>query len=235
MFGSQSDRRAVLRSIVAAGAVATVPAVAEAAISAGHPDAELFALLDRWRAVDALSEHAAEAREQAEIQAECPTPQVLIGTEDDARQWCGARAGKPFHVSDIEDLSVWMSAPRRPEGITPGLVIPPSSFDDRASAILAAWSEHQIAVATAKERAGVPEAEARLKTIMVEWQEIARRVATTQVKTIAGLMAKLAALAPYYAVYTKGDAFRGDVREDADEDDVLRSVVRDAVALSQST
>jgi hypothetical protein len=102
-----TNRRAVLRSIVAVGAIGAAPIAtgALAAEPASDPaglGAELFALIDEAREAQARVEAAEAALAIAEERTEkVPPPQALIVTEDDARFW-KLNVGDPFTGSDID-------------------------------------------------------------------------------------------------------------------------------------
>jgi hypothetical protein len=95
-----------------------------------------------------------------------------------------------------------------------------------AEEVIAAWDQWQADIRAAEERAGLTDAKRRDEEISAEWHEVARLVVTTQAQTIAGLLAKLTGLIPYG--YSEDKDIEGDY---ADADDILRSVVKDAVAL----
>jgi hypothetical protein len=61
-----TDRRALLRSALAVGAIAAVPTIAAAATATGHPDAALFALQPEIDAADRLYYATFEPLERAE-------------------------------------------------------------------------------------------------------------------------------------------------------------------------
>jgi hypothetical protein len=88
---TNADRRAVLCSILAVGAIGAIPVAAEAATADSGPaglDAELFALIDEARDLGVRSGLAYEDVLEAQRRTEdVPPPQALIATEDDARLW----------------------------------------------------------------------------------------------------------------------------------------------------
>src|SRR5579863_8079819 len=146
-------RRAVLGAVLAAGAMTPLPAIvaATATIGPDHPDAPLFALVERCREADARSDSAAEAALQAWFQVKPTFPTALLWTEGDARSWFGVTPGSRPSSNDIEILRGWLKLPRHPDRVRdPELtklppLIPLQEFADRAAEIAQIWDEHEAA------------------------------------------------------------------------------------------
>ena len=223
-----TDRRAVMGAIIAAGAaVATaLPAVAIADVARSHPDADLFALIERARTADALVDEAM-ATEDARVKTAPSLPQALIWTEADASHWCGVIPGLQIPAGDIDFLRDWLNLATKPDPIARGVrlpaVVPTLVFVERAREIIRTNDEYEAARRAAKEHPDVLGAQARTDVLTERWRELATRVATTPAKTPEGLVAKLATIAPAYA----------DDGVDGTYDGILASAALDAQALAQ--
>jgi hypothetical protein len=86
------DRRAVLGSVLAAGALVATPFPVAAANLGVEP--ELRALIDAWHEAYRLLEETHAASCAADARALLPFPQALIETESDAKRWSNAVPGK---------------------------------------------------------------------------------------------------------------------------------------------
>ena len=108
-----TTRRAVLGAVLAAGAaVATaLPAVAIADVARSHPDADLFALIERARTADALVDEAMETEDVWDKTAPS-LPQAIIWTEADASHWCGGYPGNRFQPGTSISCGTGLISPR---------------------------------------------------------------------------------------------------------------------------
>jgi hypothetical protein len=219
-----------LGAIIAAGAVgATLALPAVAATSdapSHHPEAELFALIERARTADALVDEATMATDDVWDKTAPSFPQALIWTEADAPHWCGVIPGQQISARDIDFLRDWLNLARKPDPIARGVrlpaVVPTVAFVERAREIVRTKDEYEAARQAGKEHPDVLEAEAQYEALQERWRELAMRVATTPAKTPEGLVAKLAMIAPAYA----DDALEGTY------DGILVSAALDAQALA---
>jgi hypothetical protein len=225
-----TNRRAVLGAVLAVGAMAPLPAIVAAAATIGpdHPDAALFALVERCREADALLDAANEAAIQAWAQVRPEFPTALLWTEGDARSWFGATPGSRPSSNDIEILRGWLKFPKHPDREhDPELakfppLLPLQAFADRATEIVRIWDDHEAAKRAVKEYPNVLAPEEKQDEIDRHWHELATRLATTPAKTSEGLTAKLALVASAYA----DDELSGTY------DGILASVARDALMLT---
>jgi hypothetical protein len=223
-----TTRRDALGAFLAAGAaVATaLPAVAIADVARSHPDADLFALIERARTADALVDEAM-ATEDARVKTAPSLPQALIWTEADASHWCGVIRGQQIPARDIDFLRDWLNLATKPDPIARGVrlpaVVPTLVFVERAREIIRTNDEYEAARRAAKEHPDVLGAQARTDVLTERWRELATRVATTPAKTPEGLVAKLAMIASPYA----DDGVEGTY------DGILASAALDAQALAQ--
>jgi hypothetical protein len=222
-----TTRRDALGAFLAAGAaVATaLPAVAIADVARSHPDADLFALIERARTADALVDEAM-ATEDARVKTAPSLPQALIWTEADASHWCGVIPGQQIPARDIDFLRDWLNLATKPDPIARGVrllaVVPTLVFVERAREIIRTNDEYEAARRAAKEHPDVLGAQARTDVLTERWRELATRVATTPAKTPEGLVAKLAMIASPYA----DDGVEGTY------DGILASAALDAQALA---
>jgi hypothetical protein len=222
-------RRAALGAVLAAGALASLPSAATASVAPSHhPDAELFALIERARTADSLSVEASVAADDIWERMEPSFPQALVWTETDALHWDGVRPGQWIPDRDIAFLRDWLNLARKPDPIARGVsiptVVPTLAFIERAQEIVQTKDEYEAAEQAAKEHPDVLGAEARLDAATERWQELAKRIATTRAKTTEGLIAKLAFVAPAY----------DDNNLKGTYDGILASAALDAQALARS-
>jgi hypothetical protein len=194
---------------------------AAGAATAGEPisgaaelDAELFALIDEAREAGARVEAAIVALEEAQERTEknVSWPQALIVTEDDARLW-NLKAGDPFDVAHL-NLMRQRQAHRQNSKLEPWVVVAADApwvatlNEDRATlekmaavevrenqliAALDHWNETRR---VAKDRSGESAAEERLEQLLDEKDDACNRVANTRARTLSGVLAKLALIAP---------------------------------------
>jgi hypothetical protein len=222
-----TNRRAVLRGVLAAGAVGAtlaLPAVAAASIAPSHPDAELFALIERARTADAVSTEACMAAADLLHETRPSFPQALIWAEADAPHWHGVRPGQRIPDFDIDFLRPWLKLDKKPGPTVAGIVLvyPTLEFVERAREIVQTKDEYEAAEQAAREHPDVLEAEARDEVLTKRWRELAMRVATTPAKTPEGLLAKFTLIASGYA--------EGDL--DGTYDGILASAAVDAQSLA---
>jgi hypothetical protein len=226
-----TTRRAALGAIIsagAAGATLALPAIAATSDAPSHhPDAELFALIERARTADSLSTEAYVAADDVWDKTAPSLPQALIWTESDAPCWYGVRPGEPIPARDIDFLRDWLKLARKPDPIARGVsiptVVPTLAFIERAREIVQTKDEYEAAEQAAKEHPDVLGAQAQYEALQERWRELAMRVATTPAKTPEGLIAKLASIAPGYA----------DDELDGTYDGILASAALDAQALTK--
>jgi hypothetical protein len=197
-----TSRRAILGAVLAAGGAAALPAVAIASVARSHhPDADLFALIERARTADSLADEACEAADDVLFKIAPSFPQALIWTESDTPHWYGLRAGERVSNRDIDFLRHWLKCARKPDPIAAGVVplIPLLAFAERAREIVQTKDEFEASWQAAGEHPDVLEAQARHEALSERWSELAMRVATTPAKTMEGLIAKIALIASGYA------------------------------------
>jgi hypothetical protein len=226
-----TTRRDALGAIIsagAAGATLALPAIAATSDAPSHhPDAELFALIERARTADSLSTEAYVAADDVWDKTAPSLPQALIWTESDAPCWYGVRPGEPIPARDIDFLRDWLKLARKPDPIARGVsiptVVPTLAFIERAREIVQTKDEYEAAEQAAKEHPDVLGAQAQYEALQERWRELAMRVATTPAKTPEGLIAKLASIAPGYA----------DDELDGTYDGILASAALDAQALTK--
>jgi hypothetical protein len=199
-----TNRRAVLGGLLAAGA-ASLPLAAAASIPpCHHPDADLFALIDRAKVADSFADDACVVADNI-LQEKLPSfPEALIWSASDVPQWCCVKPGKRISDHDIDFLRGWLKWPARPDTpIHPDLdwsrLIPSSAFVERAQEIVRSNDEYQAARQAAENHPDVIEAEDRSEALKGQWCELAKRVATTPAKTPEGLIAKITLIASGYA------------------------------------
>ena len=216
-----TTRRAALGAIIAAGAAgATVvmPAAASRAIAASEPheDAGLFALIDEAREAGARVEAANGALEEAQERTEeVPWPQALIVTEDDTRLW-KLKAGDPFDhvhlyrmregqaqrrklkdsISRLSTETLAMLAPGVIDDKDRAVIEKLKAKDAREDQLIAAMDHRREALRVASNRSGETAAEERLKQLMDEKYAVYTRVVNTRARTLSGVLAKLALIAP---------------------------------------
>jgi hypothetical protein len=221
----ETNRRAVLGAVLAAAtAAAALPALAAASIARSHhPDADLFALIERARTADALADEASMAADDVLFKIAPSFPQALIWTDADTPHWYGLRAGERISNRDIDFLRDWLKLPERPDRPWPqdicrSPLIPLRAFAERAREIVRAKDEFEASWQAAGEHPDVLEAAARREALSERWSELAMRVATTPAKTMEGLIAKIALIA---SGYTEDDL-------DGTYDGILASAALDA-------
>jgi hypothetical protein len=224
-----TNRRAVLGAVLAAGAAASIPAVAAASVAPGpHPDADLFALIERAKVADTVSTHTYTAADNL-LGGKLPElPEGLFWNESDATHWHRAKAGNRISDHDVAFLRDWLKRPAHPEGLmAPELglfvpLIPSASFVERTREIVKKHDEYKAALRAAHEHPDVIEAEDRNEAARGRWEELADRVATTPAKTLEGILAKLVLISSGYS------------EEDVDGtyDGILASAALDAQAMA---
>ena len=224
-----TNRRAVLGAVLAAGAaVATaLPAAAAASVARSHhPDADLFALIDRAGTVDTLLNKACKAADDILRKHRPSWPQALIWTEADVPCWHRATPGERISDHEIDFQRRWLTlvTPPNPIIVEEWTMFPTFAFIDRAREIVRTKDEYKAAWQAAKEHPDALEAEARSEALIDRWSEFAMRIATTPAKTPEGLVAKLALVAPVLA----------DEEPEGTYDGILASAALDAQALANT-
>jgi hypothetical protein len=228
----ETNRRAVLGAVLAVGAVgATLALPAVAATSdapSHHPDAELFALIERARTADALVDEATMATANVWDKTAPSLPQALIWTEADASHWCGVIPGQKIPAMDIDFLRDWLNLATKPDPVARGVrlpaVVPTLVFVERAREIIRTNDENESARRAAKEHPDVLGAQARADVLTERWGELATRIATTPAKTPEGLLAKFTLIASGYA----------EDELDGTYDGILASAAVDAQSLANA-
>jgi hypothetical protein len=213
-----TTRRAALGAIIAAGAIGVAPIVTGAATAASGPadlDVGLFTLIDEAREAGARVEAAIGALEEAEKRTEeVPWPQALIVTEDDTRLW-KLKAGDRFdlaHLSRMRERQAHRQNSKYLRSFVELAADAPYvvSLDDkdraivemgaatevRADQLIAALGSWADARRLARDRSGETAAEERYQSLFNEKYDAYTRVANTRARTLSGLLAKLALIAP---------------------------------------
>jgi hypothetical protein len=221
-----TSRRAILGAVLAAGGAVALPAVAAASVALSHPDAELFALIERARTADSVSTDACMAAADLLFETTPSFPHALVWTEADAPHWYGVRPGQKIPARDIDFLRAWLKLARKPDPMRYGMgnIYPTLDFVERAREIVRTKDEYEVASQAAKEHPDVLEAQARENALHAQWGELAKRVATTPAKTPEGLIAKVLLIASGYA--------EDDL--DGTYDGILASAALDAQALANA-
>jgi hypothetical protein len=212
------SRRAAL------GVLAGIPALAipAGAIAASTPvtlagaatalDAELLDLIAAAREAEARFEAATKDLEEAENRTEeVPEPQALIATEKDAELFWNwkAEVGSPFRFSEInlmkeqqpQRISVMLARASHEKLLgekTAGLIRLFAAREARMDEVIAAYDRWHEERKLAGERSG--------ERAVTEWQEqlcdemceARERVGSTRARTLAGMLAKLALIAPEF-------------------------------------
>jgi hypothetical protein len=118
------------------------------------------------------------------------------------------------------DDDVWLKLPGLADH--PSSLFPPRAFVERAREIVRIKDEYEASWQAVREHPDVLEAKARDEALQERWRELAKRVATTPAKTMEGLLAKFALIAPGYA----------EDELDGTYDGILASAARDVQALT---
>lgn len=226
------SRRVALSALVSVSAVALFPAgagVAEAiaAEPAGGPDSELLTLIAVAPDLQARFDAATAALEEAESRTaeESPIPSAMIAIESDRRfwpAWPAVGVGKPYTEERILEIS----------GLRERVRSHPEhefclALGGRADELIAAADQWRTARRQAEERSGEVDAATRCDQLGDEWTRLLARIATTPARTMAGILAKLAVAAPYFAADELG--------EHVGMDGILTSVAVDFNALERRT
>jgi hypothetical protein len=220
-----TNRRAVLGTVLAAGALASLPSPAAASVATGlEAEPELQALIAAWHETHRRLLETYEASWAAEDRARCPVPQALIATESDGCQdlwpngangrrvlWPKFAAGRPYGDKDVAQLAL-----NRRVGFF-------CSECDRVDEIIAAWDSWQAEQKAAQERECVAEARAVREQAVEDYHAMGARVAKLRATTMAGVVAKLLAAAPHVT--------EDDLEDDA-QSAILAGAALDAQALA---
>jgi hypothetical protein len=182
------NRRAVLGSVLAAGALVATPFPVAAANLGVEP--ELRALIAAWHESHRRLEETYDASCAADERAWCPPPKALIATESDTQFWSNAVPGRLYLETDVTRLRALRALACRLDD-----VFSCSGYDDRVAEIIVSWDNWQEEQKAAKERAGVAEAEAVWSQAVADYHATGNLLAKLQAKTMAGVIAKLLAAA----------------------------------------
>jgi hypothetical protein len=210
-------------------ALAGVPALAIPALAAGspstaspdHPDAEIFALIKRCREVDKLSEAASDAYEKV-FWGQVRPAHPPKWTDADASVWPIVTPGELLHARELDTLRACLAVP----ALWGTLDLPPQTFAERASEIMAAHYDWIATLKSAEDCPAVVAAQAEKAVHRDEWGELAERLAETPAKTVDGMIAKLAMVAIDLA-YEEDSV-------SADYDGIAVSAALDAVRLKKA-
>jgi hypothetical protein len=212
------SRRAALGVLAGAGALALPAAVMAASTpvtlagAANALDAELFALIAAAREAEARFEAATKALEEAEHRTEeVPAPQALIVTEEDTRLFWKAEVGSSFRLSDINWMKQQLQQPERLSVMlarepgekpldeqTAGLIRMFAAREARMDQVIAAYDQSQEERKLAKERSGERAVTEWQEQLCGEMSEARQRVGSMRARTLAGMLAKLAIIAPEF-------------------------------------
>jgi hypothetical protein len=220
-----TNRRAVLGAVLAVGAIGVVP-IAAGAATAAEPvsgpvglDVGLFSIIDQAREAGARVEAAVGALEEAQDRTEeVPWPQAVIVTEDDTRLWWKLKAGDRFHIAHLSQMrdnqqhrqKLKDSISRLPPGALDALGSGLGPMDDKGRAriekmkaqdaredqIIAAMDRLNEASQVARDRSGETAASDVVDQVWDEKYAAYTRVANTRARTLSGVLAKLAFIAP---------------------------------------
>jgi hypothetical protein len=213
-----TSRRGALGALLASVPALALPVGAMSAATAGglsaHPDADLFELIAAAREAEARFEAATVALDETGNRTEeVPEPQALIVTEKDVELFWNRKVevGSSFHPSDIslmkqqlqesERLSVMLARASHEKLLgeqTADLIRMFAAREARMDQAIAAYDRWQEERELAKERSG--------ERAVTEWQEqlcgemceARLRVGSTRARTLAGMLAKLALIAPEF-------------------------------------
>jgi hypothetical protein len=207
----------VLASVTAlaipAGAIAASTPVTLAG-AATALDAELLDLIAAAREAEARFEAATKDLEEAENRTEeVPEPQALIVTEEDVELFWNRKVevGSSFHPSDIslmkqqlqesERLSVMLARASHEKLLgekTAGLIRLFAAREARMDEVIAAYDQWIEERQRAKDRSGEMAVEKWQEQLCGEMNEARLRVGSTRARTLAGMLAKLALIAPEF-------------------------------------
>jgi hypothetical protein len=182
------NRRGVLGSVLAAGALVATPFPVAAANLGVEP--ELRALIDAWHEGGRRLEEAADAYWAAEERARCSVPQALIATDRDASFWSDCVPGRQYQESDVTRFRCSMVLSAR---VPFDEIFSCSGYDDRIAEIVASWDDWQAERKAAKEREGVAAAKDLWNQAVENYHATGHRVAKLPAKTMADVIAKLLA------------------------------------------
>jgi hypothetical protein len=208
-----TTRRAALGALASVPALA-LPAVAIAAPATNgeHLDAELFELIAAAREVSVRLDAAYKAAEEAYERTEEVPRHALIVTEADTRIW-KLNVGEPFTLDHLESMRKRQKH-RRSRGWTFSSELADPSYvatlDDKDRAVVEIMAasevrEDQLVAALdewdemrrlARDRSGETAADEWLEKVQAEHDEACGRVASMRARTLSGVLAKLAFIAP---------------------------------------
>jgi hypothetical protein len=220
------NRRAALGAIAALPTLASSPN-ATAALEA-HPDAELFALARRAKALGLASDEANAAAELLEDTFEPPPPPACLLIREGDEPIAGAADGEfarlvgtPFSIRQLEILRAIRPALQSlsvPKGSSAVAAEAMDRFT-RATEVDIATDLYLAEIEAAKEAAGIPAAEAKATESRAALKTSWREFALTPARTIEGALAKIDAVSHCYqppsAKYFPNEPSVDDVLETA--------------------
>jgi hypothetical protein len=221
---ASTTRRAALGAVLAAVAIGVAPIAAGAATTAEHVDgpdgldAGLFVLIDEAREAGARLEEAIGALDEAQERTEkVPWPQALIVTEDDTRLW-KLKAGDPFagaHVNLMRERQAyrqnlkhrepwavvaadasWVATLDDKDRATLAIMAAAEVREDQLIAALNQWNEAREVASDRSGETAETAADERVDQLWDEKSDACSRVANTRARTLNGILAKLALIAP---------------------------------------
>ena len=197
---SETNRRAVLGAVVAAGAAAVtvLPATASRAIAASEPheDAALFALIDEAKAIDALRNEVDDAESAAYGRMIRPEWPSALNPRPDNHFLVRPPPREKFHGSDFRNLRGLVESTEQLDPASTLLLRPMVvEIKTRGREIIDAWDTYQADWDRAKEAAGLPAIGRRWAEVNERRRRLWSRIAQTPARTVDGMRAKLAFVA----------------------------------------
>ena len=212
-----TTRRAALGALASIPALAPPTAAQAEAKAAATSDAALFALITAARDLDARGREAYDTALEAMRRTEkVPPPEALIVTEEDTRLWkLNKKVGDLFDESHLNAMGDRQTHRHRSEylrSFSSILADAPyvATLDEKDRAtiqllaagearedqLVAAHDQWKAARHEAEVRSGAIDAWNRSDDLLAEEEKLKARIARTPAQTVAGMMAKLALVAP---------------------------------------
>jgi len=226
-MSEKTDRRAILRGMltagVAVGAASGLTTAAPAAINPSHPDAQIFASIERCRvANESLSK--AHENEDDVLWAQVGPLRLHAAetwTEADAALWPDITPGEVASVGEVQRLRACLAATEF--WGEPGF--PPEAFAERARKMVAVRDHFAAELDRSRASPEVLGASAETDARFSEWHAAALELAGTRARTVEGMIAKLVMVTTCYY---------GEGNPEGTYDGILESAALDAVALNGS-